>query len=305
MAERLLVISNCQGPPLVERFLPALFDDFAAKYDPAPAIQVHRLRNGKDEARAGEIAAALDRADVILAQPVLNCPVEALTIDAVEDFAARRGRALITFPALHLPSLFLTEIGSEALPGHPMGGVDDAVLMAAFLLGLAPSAAARVFHETAIRTPAEARDRVAQNLARFEEKEVAHDLTLRASPLYRALWRDERLHHSRAHPTAALYRRFAALFAGPLELRGGPVAEAGSQSGNSRSAYPLKRWLAAALDLRIEDDPDSALVEHAATPFEAAIRTLYRHYEAEGRDAVAARLTAGFPRLKDRIAATR
>ena len=139
MTRVMSVITNCQGPVLVQRFLANASAQFKTRYRAGGVHQI-QLVQAPD---VPKIQADLDASDVILAQPLVSTPFEALQLDNLRDYAQRKGKQLILFPALHFvaltPGFRATPPGRA--PGYPFGATEDLVLAACYGLGASVAAA--------------------------------------------------------------------------------------------------------------------------------------------------------------------
>jgi len=287
--KKLLVISNCQGPVLFNRFLKNASDTLTARYEVLTPVQVHLLK--ADE--SARVAAAIDAADVLVAQPVQNCPVSHVLIDELVGTASRKGKQLIKFPALHFDCLFAgmsKKVWMGAQANYPFGETEDAALASMFVLGLTSADAARAFHEVPFLDQAQLETRIERNLAGFESREEEHATDVRISDFYRDNWRQHRLHHVKSHPCAVAYQELMVRMGKTLGLDDVDPARTASQRGNSQFGMPVKRWVKSALATQFDDREDRALLNNEDVPFETLIETLWSFYASRGVDTVRRRL---------------
>lgn len=287
--KKLLVISNCQGPVLFNRFLKNASVQLSARYDVMTPVQVHQLK--ADEAPA--VKAAIDAADILVAQPVQNCPVSAVLHDELVAVAGKTGKQLLKFPALHFDCLF-AGMGKKAWMGaqanYPFGETEDAALASLFVLGVKPADAVQLFHDVRFVEPAQMETRIERNLAGFESRENEFATDVKISDFYSQNWREQRLHHVKSHPCAVVYQELMVRTGKVLGLDDVDPARTAMQRGNSQYGMPVKRWVKQSLGIRFDDAEDKALFNNEEIPFVDLIETLWAFYKTRGVATVRTRL---------------
>ena len=284
---KILPITNCQGPVLFSRFLLSGCPGFRDAYALLPPVQVHLTT----EADRPAVNRRFQEADIIVAQPVQRNVVWLTQIDALQEKCAETGKRLILLPALHFTGQTATEVKSAwaGVPGYPFGQTEDRHLAALFVRGLSVAEAVRAFHDDPALSRAELLDGMEQALDEFRRREAVFSYAVNMSDFYAAQWQEARLHHVKSHPCATVYAELARRLAAVLDLPPPDAARIADQRGNDQFALPLKRWVAEALDLRCDDDPEVALFHNAPVPFAEVVEEFWRFYQAQGRAEVARR----------------
>jgi hypothetical protein len=275
---KLLFITNCQGPVLAKWYLERCSEQFRQRYSRLPFVEVQKLRAGDD------VAGLVEQADVIIAQPVTACPVDA----ARHQSLVASGKRVIFMTALHfngVQPLTATSVWKDR--PYPFGQTEDIALAAAFVSGLSPEAAERAYHDVPLLTLEELERGIEGNIAGFRKRETQFGTDVRMSDYYADTWRTTRLHHVKSHPTAAPYFELMRRVADVLELTDVDASLARAQ-GNDQFALPLKRWVLDTLGCAIDDDPEMGHLETLRVPFRDIIAALWRAYGAAGAEEVAA-----------------
>lgn len=286
-AQRLLTVTNCQGPTLVQRFLRRACPDFENRFAVIPPVQVHLLAPDSVEA----VAAAIEVADVILAQPIAKS-----AIPEVEYLNLKRragSKTLILFPALHYDAIFATaskSVWTKHEP-YPFGDTEDQALAAAFCLGITEQAAIQAWHEVPIYSGTELAAMLESNLQEFEAREARFDLDVRMSDFYRTAWRTDVLHHVKSHPRATTYEALADRLAPRLDLIAPDFQLAPQRRGNDVFGLPLKRWVHAALGMAVDEDFESGFLQNNSVPLREIVKVLWSYYSSVGRETVLHRLS--------------
>lgn len=278
---KIVSITNCQGPVLLQRFLRAASADFAAQFQIMPAVQVHLLSGGD----APRVRAALAEADTIVAQPIRNSIVAECTIAHLRATVKAAGGAkeLILFPALHFDALQFASVPCPWKgPGYPFGATEDMALAAAYVAGLSPEAAVAFYHDEPLADAETLHRLVEANIHAFETREADAQTDLPMSCYYRANWRRERLHHVKSHPCANVYRALSERLAQRLGLEDYCSDRLVGVVGNNQFELPIKVWVQQALALEFASDPDQVLVQNQPMPFSAFIARLFAFYDTVG-----------------------
>ncbi|CUH53338.1 WcbI family polysaccharide biosynthesis putative acetyltransferase [Shimia marina] len=279
---KLLSITNCQGPALFWRFLKPGAADFDARFHFLRPIQVHLL-TAQDAENAAKV---IDEADVIVAQPIVRSPVDAVKYDNLKALCATQGKQLFTIPALHFSGQFALERTCVWDNAYPFGRTEDEALVRLFAAGASVEEAARFYHEEPLMSRAELLAQMDRAVDEFRTREESFDYDIAMSGFYSDNWRKARLHHVKAHPTAYVYRDLSIKVAEMLGLNDFDLARAEGALGNNQFELPLKRWVMDALDMEFEQRDDVALFHNEAIPFTQLIETLWQYYETQGREAV-------------------
>lgn len=270
-----VVISNCQGPVLMNRFLKKCSKSFASRFNSKGVFQVQNLTNEDIPA----ISEALDSSEVIIAQPIVGTEIEKIRISALKEFAVVNDRHLITFPAAHFSCLTPTARPrfwkSDNLP---FGANDDLALGTFFLKGLSVEDATMAYHEVEIYTRDELETLIEQNIIEFEKREEAFDTTIPLSGFYRENWRRERLHYVKSHPTSIVYQYLAKQMATYLGVDDLDQELLASQLGNSNISMPIMRKVKQTLKLEFDDDEATGRHKNLVIPFQEIVQKFYDYY---------------------------
>ncbi len=283
MTKAMSVITNCQGPVLVQRFLAHASAQFKTRYHLAGVHQIQLVQ----AAHMPQIEEQLAQSDVILAQPLISTPFEALQLDNLRAFAHRSGKQLILFPALHFSAL---TPGIRATPkrgpGYPFGATEDLVLAGCYALGLPVATAAHLYHNMRWLPKGRPAEIVEAGLDQFRTREVKLNTDIPVSDFYEANWRNLRLHYIKSHPTASVYRHLLTKLAPLLGLDDLDLEATRDLRGNAIFALPHMDWLRAELELSFDEDPGQGRLNNEDVPFATIIAALYAYYDTLGRKAV-------------------
>ncbi len=286
MKQKLLIISNCQGPTLFGRFIKNYYPGFSEKFELLPYLQVQSLKPG-DNQRVMEL---IKLADIICAQPVLASGCDPVKHVNLLDICQKAGKPLILFPALHFdclsPGVKRTAWAGTVVPPYPFGQNEDLVLASSFLCGASPEQASQVYHQFAFMNAKSLKSAIAENIEEFVSRENQFSLDIRISDFYEATWRSSRLHYVKSHPFRDVYDEMAKRFAVRLELGEGNFSDSPNLSGNNQFSMPVKKWVKEILQLSFDDDPNQALFNNQMLAFDELIRIIFDFYSASGRDEV-------------------
>ncbi len=276
--KKLLFITNCQGPTLLNRFLRRGYADFERQYQSLPVIQIHR-RSPEDAPREQEMMA---QADVIVAQPVF-AQGHALHFEAIRRLCDAGGKTLLTIPALHFSGQFATE-RTTVWPGeYPFGRTEDLLLAALYCKGISASEAATGYHATEVFTGQELRAQVDRAIEEFRARERAVDYSISMSGYYAQHLREDWLHYVKSHPRACVYAYMVEQVAGRLGCVEATPDQTVGAKGNDQFSLPLKAWVKQSLGLRCADEEGACYFQNAKIPFEEVISHLWAYYDRIGR----------------------
>lgn len=279
------VVTNCQGPVLVGRFLRPASQQFKARYRMAGMYQIQLVQPGD----LPDIARSLEASDVILAQPLVSTPYDILRIDNLRDYAQRKGKQLILFPALHFSALTPgARRTPKRAPGYPFGATEDLVLAGCYALGLPVPVAERLYHGCVWLPEGRPKALVDAGIKAFRSREADFETDIQVADFYAANWRRTRLHYIKSHPTADVYRHLLSQLAPHLGLDDLDLEATGTLRGNAIFALPHMAWLREALDLEFDEDPGMGRMNNEDLPFSQIIAAHYSYYDSLGRRAVLA-----------------
>ncbi|MCO5977742.1 WcbI family polysaccharide biosynthesis putative acetyltransferase [Ideonella oryzae] len=282
--QKLLIISNCQGPALFGRFIRPGAPSFESKWDWLGSVEVHKIQ----AADAGKIIERIEQADVICTQPIQNSSLEEVKIESLRDHATKRGKRLVVFPALHFDALFFAHAprSSEWGKDYPFGATEDAVILACYLSGMDVKETQRVFHEVPLSTAEALGLALAVNVQQFHDREQKFRTDIRISDFYADWALKKRLHYIKSHPTAEVYREMAIRLCGQLEMGDFVLERVIDARGNDQFSLPVKGWVKSSLKADFTDDPEMANFENKPVPFGEVIKKLHQFYSHQPRESL-------------------
>jgi hypothetical protein len=285
--QKLLVISNCQGPLLFKN-LQSVSVAFSRRYQVMIAKQVQQLS-------AADTLSVLDlisEADIVCTQPLQSNPIKELNHQVLSNLLVNSGKRLITFPALHFDALFpgATKHLWQSNLDYPFGATEDILLAYCFVLGLSPQEARNVYHHMPFLTRQQLLSNISQNLDKFIERETAFNVDFTVSDFYREMWPTVRLHYVKSHPCPVVYREVMMRMGKVLELPDLKPENVGKQAANDQFYLPVRSWVKQQLDLSFVDDEDCAIVDRKAISFLTFIERLWTFYKDVGKNVVCDKL---------------
>ena len=297
---KILFLANCQGPQY-HTFLRSGSESYVRDWRFVKTIQAQLIKASD----APFLLAQMDQADVIVAQPLFSAPIEEIHPSAIRDWTERKGKKLISVPALQFDALAFGTVPAlwRGVPNYPFAANENMLITAAYILGISAKETAELYHGAKLLNEQQLLARVEHGISAFRNREEESKADIIASEYYAQNWRKSRLHFAKGHPLPEVMRHFAGALARELRIPDFDADRTGEIKGSFGYCLPIPRWVKNNAALEFETDHDTVCCEQKYMTLEDFVQIMFEFYDVQGRDEVERRVASEgtYKRVKEVI----